>query len=387
MSQAQDQPIVPYPGKSAPLPDARSPTKSPGKLSLEIEIAENDLRARQFACHLRLENETDGAVNLLAINYRLGAGVTMEKTENTSLVDLKLEYDQLKADIRYLFKSLYITSSKTYREEYVKNYLETLRNQYQYKNLFMVYVYLVTGRLRSFARQAAQAIQRMDFPITSAETAQSILSGLENTQQQDFSIIKELALAKIDRMKAIEAIDPNFLKPQYLTQILSGETFEQVFILKARRQLSSIATYTAAFEVKLSSDASSGGRPVERILSRSASFNVTPSPITLSAFAAVFAFLGTVLNDIGLATSAKQLPHIASSVEPGLQAISNFISLEFLQNCVVAVILSVVLYNSFELTEFKDRVKIISWRSAMFIGLLCGLLSDRMLKAITSFVG
>jgi len=373
---------VPYPGRSAATPEVRPPSKSTGKVSLEIEIAENDLRARQFACHLRLENETDSTVNLLAINYRLGSGVIVEKTENTSSVDLKLEYDQLRNDVRSLLRSLYITSSETFRKEYAKNYLESFRNQFRFKSVAMAYVYILTGRFRSFARQMSQAIQRMEFPITSAETARSILSKLEKTQQQDFSVIKELALAKIDRMNAIEMIDPNFLKPQYLTQILPNETFEQVFILKARRKLSSIASYAAAFEVKLSIDAIGTGRPVERLLSRSASFNVTPSPITLSAFAAVFAFLGTVLNDVGLAASRK-----ISDGGSTAQAFSHLFSPEFLQNSVVAVILSVVLYNSFEMTEFKDRLKTISWRSAMFIGLLCGLLSDRMLKAITSFVG
>jgi hypothetical protein len=83
---------------------------------------------------------------------------------------------------------------------------------------------------------ASQAIQRMDFPITSAEVARSTLSRFESAQQQEFSVIKELTLAKIDRMTAIEAIDSNFVRPQYVTQILAGETFEQVFVLKARRK-------------------------------------------------------------------------------------------------------------------------------------------------------
>ncbi|MBV8920021.1 hypothetical protein [Bradyrhizobium sp.] len=378
----QDQPAVPYPSKSALHQEERPPTKSTGNVSLEIEIVENDLRARQFASHLRLENETDSAVNLLAINYRLGSGVTMEKTENTSLIDLKLEYDQLRTEIGYLFRTLYITGSEAFRKEFAKNYMESLRAQFRLKSLVMIYYYVITGRFRLFARQQSQAIQRMDFPITSADVARASLSKLDSALQQNFPVMKELATAKIDRMAAIEQIDPNFLKPQYVTQILPGETFEQVFIFKARRKLSSIVSYTAAFEVKLSTAASSG-RTVERILSRSASFNVTPSPIALSAFAAVFGLLGTILNNFGLPDSAT-----LSDVSSLSQSLSDTpLSPRFLKNSVVAVILSVVLYNSFEMTEFKDRFKTISWRSAMFIGLLCGLLSDRMLKAITSFVG
>jgi len=364
------------------MQDQPAPTDSRGNVSLEIELVENDLRARQFASHLRLENETDSAVNLLAINYRLGSGVTMEKTENTSLIDLKLEYDQLRTELVYLFRTFYITSSEQFRTEFARNYLESLRAQFRIKSVVMTYYYVFTGRFRLFARQQSQAIQRMDFPITSAEVARANLSKLEGSLQHKFSVMKDLASAKIERMAAIEQIDPNFLKPQYVTQILPGETFEQVIILKARRKLSSIVSYTAAFEVKLSTAASSG-RPVERILSRSASFNVTPSPIALSAFAAVFGLLGAILNNFGLPE-----PATLSDVTALSQSLSDApLSPKFLKNSVVAVILSVVLFNSFEMTEFKDRFKTISWRSAMFISLLCGLLSDRMLKAITSFVG
>jgi hypothetical protein len=385
--QEQEQPVVPYPGgkRTAP-PEPQTSNRSIQNISLEIEIVENDLRARQFACCLTVKNHTKRAVNILAINYRLGSGVWMEKTENTSSVDLKMEYDQLKTDLRYLFRSLYINNSKSFRDEFAKHYLESLRSQFQFKNLLMIYYYLVTGKLRVYAHQMLQIIQRMDFPVTSAQAARDVLSKLDNIKS-DFSIITDLASAKIERMNAIEEIDRNFLKAEYVAQIQPGEVFQQVFVLKARRKLSSIASYTAAFVVKLSVDAIDGGRPIERILSRSTSINVTPSPVTLSVFAVVFSFFGAVLNNIGLQVISTSKGNGSQSTGTLSDALRSFLSIDFLRNSLVAAILAIVLYNSFEMTEFRERVKFVSWRSAMFIGLLCGLLSDRMLRALESFMG
>jgi hypothetical protein len=374
--QAQEQEsVTAFPSlKPDPTSEPEGLSKLGGKISLEIVIAENDLRARQFACHLSLANHTVDPINLLAINYRLGTGVHMEKTENTSLLDLKQEYDQLRNDIRYIFRVMYISRSERFRIEVTKNYLETLRKMFEIKTIGMLYWYTATGKFKKFADQMNLELRRMDFPVTSSESARLILPKLADAGP-DAVTITELATAKIDRMHAIEQVDPNFLKPEYVTQIMPGENFEQVFIFKAQRKLSSIASYTAAFDVKLSVDAPGSARPIERILSRSASFNVTPSPITLSIFAVIFSILGTLLNNVGLQSISKR--DLLDTLTAG----------DFLQRLFVAAVLAIVLYNSFEMTEFKDKIRSISWRSAMFIGLLCGLLSDRMLKAITSFVG
>jgi hypothetical protein len=74
----------------------------------ELQIAENDVRARQFSCHLIIYNGTQNSVDLLAINYRLGSGVSVEKNEDASSFDIKEEYDELKADIQVLLRSLYL---------------------------------------------------------------------------------------------------------------------------------------------------------------------------------------------------------------------------------------------------------------------------------------
>jgi hypothetical protein len=254
--------------------------------------------------------------------------------------------------------------------------VDGVREELSLRNFRMMFIYLFTAKLA--ASQLVSKIRRMDFPIASSAEAQKIYEELKGQNVEDV-----LISAKIARMKIIERIDSNFWRSEYIAQILPGETFEQVSIVKGKRRLASIATYTIAADVKLGWDGQSSTgkkRYIERILSQSDSFNVTPSPVTLSMFAIVFSFLGAALLKV-----EKLKETVSSDIKP--HELMELFNANFALSSFMAAVLAVVLYNSIEMTEFKSRVGSISWRSAMFIGLLCGLLSEKMLKAITTFAG
>jgi hypothetical protein len=42
----------------------------------------------------------------------------------------------------------------------------------------MAYFYMITGRLKLYANQMVQMLQRMEFPVASSEDARNILKGL-----------------------------------------------------------------------------------------------------------------------------------------------------------------------------------------------------------------
>jgi hypothetical protein len=243
---AQDQVIVPLAGGKATIPRE----EANGKISFELEIQENDVRSRQFACHLTLRNDTQDSIDITGLNYRLGTGVKIERVSNTSSEDSKEEYDRLKSDVKYLLTAMYISSSSEYRTEYFGKFLQGMREAFTFQNMLVVYYYIITMRFKTFARMINRRFERMDFPITSAATAEDILKGLEAKGIAPPAVTNVLT-AKIGRMAAIEMIDQNFVRPEYIAQILPYEEFERVYILKATRHFSSIASYTVAFDVKL----------------------------------------------------------------------------------------------------------------------------------------
>jgi hypothetical protein len=55
---------------------------------------------------------------------------------------------------------------------------------------------------------------------------------------------------------------------------------------------------------------------------------------------------------------------------------------------IAAMITGAVFFNIFEFTSLADKFKMtISWRSALLIGFLCGMLNDRVLQALKAFFG
>src|SRR5262245_46379836 len=98
---AEENPVIPF----VSAKPARALDQPNNKISLYIEIAENDVRARQFACHLTIGNATENPITILAISYRLGRGVSVEKTENASFLDMKEEYERLKDDVKIIIRS------------------------------------------------------------------------------------------------------------------------------------------------------------------------------------------------------------------------------------------------------------------------------------------
>jgi hypothetical protein len=55
---------------------------------------------------------------------------------------------------------------------------------------------------------------------------------------------------------------------------------------------------------------------------------------------------------------------------------------------VTAVILALVIFNVDEVSDLGAKLKMdIGWRGAMLIGVLSGVLGDRMLEALKTFAG
>jgi hypothetical protein len=53
-----------------------------------------------------------------------------------------------------------------------------------------------------------------------------------------------------------------------------------------------------------------------------------------------------------------------------------------------AIILALVFFNVYEFTEMGKKLIIgIGWRSALLIGVLCGILGDRILAAVKALLG
>ncbi len=52
------------------------------------------------------------------------------------------------------------------------------------------------------------------------------------------------------------------------------------------------------------------------------------------------------------------------------------------------MVVALVIFNIYEQTEFGARINMgVGWRSALLIGVLAGVFTDRLIAALTVFIG
>jgi small basic protein len=100
---------------------------------------------------------------------------------------------------------------------------------------------------------------------------------------------------------------------------------------------------------------------------------VSANPIALSIVAAISSVLGVLIHQFSAPNSQDKFKVFDSG---------------FLTGCLLAVITAVIFFNIFEYTTFKEKLgKDITWRAAVLVGALCGLLNEKILAAILAFAG
>ncbi len=126
------------------------------------------------------------------------------------------------------------------------------------------YLYLLTNRFELYRRMIRRQFDQMDFPIGGAKDAADATEALA-AKGLLADGVREILAAKIARMAAIETIDQNFVRPEYVTQLQPAESYERVYVLKATRRFASVASYMVAFDTKLRWSESAEGASTARV--------------------------------------------------------------------------------------------------------------------------
>jgi hypothetical protein len=141
--------------------------------------------------------------------------------------------------------------------------------------------------------------------------------------------------------------------------------------------------YTIALEAKLQELDSE----IVETVAASASTIISPRAFWLSCIAVVSSVLGAVLR--------SALHSGKSAISGSIDAVPPFdLVVQQLQRQVVALdtlggmVVALVIFNIYEQTEFGARINMgVGWRSALLIGVLAGVFTDRLIAALTVFIG
>jgi hypothetical protein len=228
----------------------------------------------------------------------------------------------------------------------------------------------------------------IDFTIQGVKDAEiALTTWFGFSSPGDESPEKKLFEAKLTQLKRyeeqIEAEKKGMSLGSEIATLASGSIFATTFVFSFARGMLEPRKYTIALEAKFQEVHSE----IVEIVAATASNIISPRAFWLSCIAVMSSVLGAVLRS-ALHSGKIAIGGLTDSVPPFdlvLQQLQRqVVALDTLGGMVVAL----VIFNIYEQTEFGAHIKMgVGWRSALLIGVLSGVFTDRLIAALTVFIG
>jgi hypothetical protein len=181
----------------------------------------------------------------------------------------------------------------------------------------------------------------------------------------------------IERLKKIEKHEDFDCRCSHAVTLKKGQQYKSLYVVSAKRGRLSPNTYSLSFDVTMRRDDYSLSR-VEY-----ATLPVPTGHLWTTLVAMVAAAVGGLILKLQPHEGAAPL---ASGRNPLGQLFSEAGAAA--PDIVVSMLTAAIVYNIFDMTGLKDKVGTSrNWRTAVFIGFLCGFLNMRILQALSALLG
>jgi len=339
-------------------------------INLLLSESEPDIRSDEKSFILKIENKGVSSINLISTKLSFPKGAKIETEDLSSLV-LKAKHDEI---CRHLTISL--NDELFFVDEIMKNRLEIIHGIVdeiieKFKGWFGIFrLYAGTIFKPSWIKYLTDKYEKrfkaVYISIEDYKSAQCMFDKfLDNKTEKT---IKDIFSAKLMQLKEIE----DKLSMLAISTIESGSSYEETFIVRFPRNILNTKKFSISVECILCEN-DQNKKDVKKV---SVSVIISPKPYILTIISILSSLLGTILK-FSIAETLNN---------PAL----NFIQIISGKSAISAIILSAIFYNVYEYTDFGDKLKIkmnVSWRSALLIGTLCGLFSDRVISLLKALIG
>lgn len=350
-------------------------------VTFQMEEQLSDLRSSEIAYRFTAENRGAKPIHLRSLTPRVPEGVTLLEVKDTSERAVRLRHETLCAELTATLKA----------------YLIRLERARRPKSSILSFVSSTTASsppsvIRDLASTDTSGVVRtIDFVVhgvNDAETALktwfSVSSGSEEIPERKLFEAKLTQLKRYEEQVETERKEaPSRLE---IATLASGSVFATTFVFSFARDLVEPRKYTVAVETSFQEN----GSDIVEAGAVSASTIISPRPLLLSCIAMLSSVLGGVLK--AALKTGKVVTSTALGVTPPGDTPFDLV-VQYLQSPVVldtlaGMVAALVVFNIYEHTEFGARVKMgVGWRSALVIGVLAGLLTERFIAALVAFIG
>lgn len=210
----------------------------------------------------------------------------------------------------------------------------------------------------------------LSIQISTSADAQLVAQNLWADPATD-DISTRVFYAKIEQLRTLEALLGGGSESALAT-IEPDSFFGMTYILRFPRSVAEPRKYNLSFEAIYREP----GRSERHVGGTTASLIISPRPEVLTLIAVASSLLGVVLKFAAATTAGTSASY------------TGFLRPEVFWQGVGAVVTALVFFNVYEFTTLSEKFKMhVGWRSALLIGLLCGLVGDRIWAALKTFVG
>jgi hypothetical protein len=340
------------------------------KVDLTIEEPSSDFRERELALKMTLRNSGTIPIELVALSPRIPEGVLLLETKDFSLLATKSQFTELCTQLEYLVKDVLVVTDEAFRARYIQIMKDALSSIVQ-SGFFRGYYQYVSGYYFRRMEEAKKQEQALFIRIQSSDDAKRIFTDFIEKSQTDDAVKRAFAF-KMDKVEKLEKElgQGVGIEAAAIATIEPDSFFSATYILRFPRNWLDPSRFTVSVEATYRESA----KPERHNGIATTTITVSPSPYVLTLISMVSAVLGVVLKH-----AVADLSSGRRDWNPALIPATDLI---------VGVILALVFFNAFEFTPLlQDLRKNLGWRSAMLIGVISGLASDRILAAIKSLVG
>ncbi len=345
------------------------------KVSITLEEQLSDTRSDEVAYRLKIENLGVNKIRLIDVHPRIPEGVDLVEVKDSSAQAIKTKHEKLCTELTQLAKDRLFLTSNGLRKRIVEIYKELLKEIIQDLNtIWRPYLGLFAGRfIKQIERKQAQ-LTALYFKIESADDARIAFQKWYNNAEEKSDTNFEMFKAKLEQLEHIEKSIGTDTSSTAIATIEPESFFAATYILRFTRSAINPKKFTFTVDANVADD----DKPEVFLYAATTSLIISPRPYILSMITVVSALLGVALKFSFENRSGQEVEKFFCELG----------SLLVTGSGISAIILALLLFNIYEYTDIGKNIKIgVGWRSALLIGVLCGLFSDRIMGALKVLIG
>lgn len=352
-------------------------------MKLNLDIKPNEERGRAFIANLSITNSTAEQVELVAIIPNAAEGVEIVPASSEVYQDDVSEFRKLCNDLELIANGQLLERINEHRISVTNALIKQVKETFKIKSMIDIYIKMFIGIMSrkvnsSYFMTPTQLLKQssLSLPIYSVEQAERVRDLA--FQEKDFSL--KVFDEKLSRLKKLENSGKTYGNSASTRELFPTGNYQKRYVIKCPRSVFVRSSSTVGFLCEFIDE--KGDRFSKEVTN---SMTVSANPIVLSFIAAVMAILANLVEvgekkDIIPANSDKTIFDMFLSSFSG--------SGNLLENILGPALVAYVFFNFYENLEFSKNVpKTYSWRTAMFIGFVTGLLYEKVIAALGAFVG